>query len=90
MEKNLISMAREVEKLRAELTNSEKRAWATAGTPGGPYGTKLGTASVGYSGPYAEAYGLHLSQGGVEKGSQYGSGSDPWGSFEKQRSHARR
>jgi septal ring factor EnvC (AmiA/AmiB activator) len=90
MEKNLISMAREVEKLRAELTNSEKRAWATAGTPGGPYGTKLGTGSVGYSGPYAEAYGLHLSQGGVEKGSQYGSGSDPWGSFEKQRSHARR
>lgn len=26
MEKNLVSMAREVEKLRAELTNAEKRA----------------------------------------------------------------
>lgn len=90
MEKNLISMAREVEKLRAELTNSEKRAWGAAGNTGGAYGTKLGAAGVGYAGPYAEAYGLHLAPGSAEKGSQYGSGSDPWGSYEKQRSHGRR
>lgn len=30
MEKNMISMAREVEKLRAELANAEKRALAAA------------------------------------------------------------
>jgi len=90
MEKNLISMAREVEKLRAELTNSEKRAWGSAVNTGGPYGTKLGSAGVGYSGPYAEAYGLHPVQGATEKAAPYGSGSDPWGSFEKQRSHGRR
>ena len=36
MEKNLISMAREVEKLRAEVANAEKRARAAAaaGTQG--------------------------------------------------------
>lgn len=27
MEKNLVSMAREVEKLRADFTNSDGRAW---------------------------------------------------------------
>ncbi|KAH9313517.1 hypothetical protein KI387_022144, partial [Taxus chinensis] len=89
MEKNLISMAREVEKLRAELTNSEKRSWG-ASNPGGPYGAKLGSAAVGYSGPYAETYGMHLAQPGAEKGSQYGVGPDPWGAYEKPRSHGRR
>lgn len=89
MEKNLISMAREVEKLRAELTNSEKRVWS-AGNPGGPYGAKLGHAEMGYSGPYAEAYGLHPVQGGAEKGSQYGAGPGSWGAYDKQRALGRR
>lgn len=88
MEKNLISMAREVEKLRAELTNSEKRAWGVS-NPGGPYGSKLGSVP-GYSGPYAETYGMHVAQPGAEKGSQYGAGPDPWGVYEKPRSHGRR
>lgn len=32
MEKNLLTMARELEKLRAEMANAEKRARATAAT----------------------------------------------------------
>lgn len=32
MEKNLVSMAREVEKLRAELTNVDSRAWGAGRT----------------------------------------------------------
>eukprot|EP00252_Welwitschia_mirabilis_P020258 TRINITY_DN4928_c0_g1_i2.p1 TRINITY_DN4928_c0_g1~~TRINITY_DN4928_c0_g1_i2.p1 ORF type:complete len:262 (+),score=67.66 TRINITY_DN4928_c0_g1_i2:189-974(+) len=59
MEKNLISMAREVEKLRADLSNSEKRSW-NAPNASGLYGSsKLGSSAVGYSGSYGDVYGMH-------------------------------
>ncbi|MCO5549356.1 hypothetical protein L7F22_002826 [Adiantum nelumboides] len=50
MEKNLVSMAREVEKLRAELTNAEKKV------RGGGYGGSYGTEG-GY-GAYGDGYGV--------------------------------
>ncbi|ERM99090.1 protein FLX-like 3 [Amborella trichopoda] len=75
MEKNLISMAREVEKLRAELVGLEQR--------GGHYGLKLGSPEIGVGGPYGDGYGHHM--GGGEKGPMYGVGSGAWGSYDKSR-----
>ncbi|KAI3789782.1 hypothetical protein L2E82_02586 [Cichorium intybus] len=61
MEKNLVSMAREVEKLRAELTNIDVGKWDA----GGSYGMAFGR----------DGYGAHL--GGGDQGPWYGSSSDP-------------
>lgn len=90
MEKNLISMAREVEKLRAELANVDKRGRAAA-NPGAPYAWNYGSAEMGYpSSAYGDGYGMHPVQGGAESGGQYGAGAAPWGAYEMQRSHVRR
>eukprot|EP01018_Ginkgo_biloba_P001031 Gb_37373 [translate_table: standard] len=90
MEKNLISMAREVEKLRAELANSDKRGRG-AGNPGGAYGGNYGNAEMGFSGgSYGDGYGMHPVQGGAEGGAQYGAGAAPWGAYDMQRAHGRR
>nr|ACN40624.1 unknown [Picea sitchensis] len=90
MEKNLISMAREVEKLRAELANADKRG-RVAANPGGAYAGNYGGAEMGYSGgAYGDGYGVHPAQGGAESGGQYGAGAAPWGAYEMQRSHVRR
>lgn len=79
MEKNLVSMAREVEKLRAELANSDARPWAS----GGPYGMNFSSSDGGFSAPYGNGYGAHL--GAADKGPLYGSGSASWGGLEKSR-----
>eukprot|EP00262_Sarcandra_glabra_P001351 TRINITY_DN1141_c0_g1_i2.p1 TRINITY_DN1141_c0_g1~~TRINITY_DN1141_c0_g1_i2.p1 ORF type:complete len:272 (-),score=74.31 TRINITY_DN1141_c0_g1_i2:327-1142(-) len=70
MEKNLVSMAREVEKLRADLT-------------GGAYGMKLSSPEGGFPSSYGDGYGLH--PGIADKGPLYGVGSGSWGSLEKPR-----
>ncbi|KAL6984958.1 hypothetical protein U1Q18_018339 [Sarracenia purpurea var. burkii] len=59
MEKNLVGMAREVEKLRAEVLNVEKRARAPNPYGGGPYmhPDPLYPASVHGGGAYSENYG---------------------------------
>ncbi|OAY69935.1 protein FLX-like 3 isoform X2 [Ananas comosus] len=62
MEKNLVSMAREIEKLRAEL---EKRG---RGPVPGPYGMPKANPEMGFSGGFREGYG-------ADKGF-YGGG--PW------------
>ncbi|XP_077212972.1 protein FLX-like 1 isoform X2 [Tasmannia lanceolata] len=64
MEKNMISMAREVEKLRAELANAEKRARAAAAaaaaaSPGPGYAGSYGNPEMGYGGSsYSDVYGM--------------------------------
>ncbi|KAI5069418.1 hypothetical protein GOP47_0015719 [Adiantum capillus-veneris] len=85
MEKNLVSMAREVEKLRAELTNAEKKV------RGGGYGGSYG--SEGGYGSYADGYGVsQLNSGPVSgagtgadatgPGVPYGAGAGPaWGAY---------
>ncbi|KAI7985912.1 Protein FLX-like 3 [Camellia lanceoleosa] len=80
MENNLVSMAREVEKLRAELANSDGRPWAT----GGPYGIKFSSPEGGFPAPYGDGYGVHLGAA-ADKGPLYGSGSASWGGLEKPR-----
>ncbi|GER53509.1 protein kinase PKN/PRK1 [Striga asiatica] len=76
MEKNLVSMAREVEKLRSELAVSGARTL----NAGGPYGLKFSNPDATYPAPY-DGYGIH--QGALEKGSMYGSSSTSWGGHEK-------
>ncbi|MED6193046.1 hypothetical protein PIB30_015248 [Stylosanthes scabra] len=87
MEKNLVSMAREVEKLRAELASADGRQWGA----GGHYGTQFGSPPKGgYPAPYADgygSYGVHL--GSVEKGPLYGAGATSRKGPEKSRTNRR-
>ncbi|KAK8935475.1 hypothetical protein KSP39_PZI013834 [Platanthera zijinensis] len=82
MEKNMISLAREVEKLRVELANAEKRARASAAA------AVAANPNLGYTDGYSDAYGntgmvyggnaynmpynLHQVQQGADVSAQYG------------------
>ncbi|KAG8364829.1 hypothetical protein BUALT_Bualt18G0039300 [Buddleja alternifolia] len=80
MESKLISMAREMEKLRAELANAEKRAHPTTavGNQGSNYNAYYGNPESGY--PYPVRYGMtptnatHQAPPGAESYPQYGPG----------------
>lgn len=95
MEKNMISMAREIEKLRAELANAEKRARASAAAaaaaaPGPGYAAGYGNSEMHYSGnSYPEPYAMHQVQGAADAGPQYGPGAIPHGPYDMQ-PHAHR
>ncbi|XP_010502056.1 PREDICTED: protein FLX-like 1 [Camelina sativa] len=69
MEHKLVAMARELEKLRAEIANSESRAHATGpvGNPGGvAYGGGYGNPEAGYPvNPYQPNYVMNPAQAGV-------------------------
>ncbi|CAE5967306.1 unnamed protein product [Arabidopsis arenosa] len=69
MEHKLVAMARELEKLRAEIVNSETRAHATGpvGNPGGvAYGGGYGNPEAGYPvNPYQPNYAMNPAQAGV-------------------------
>lgn len=79
MEKNLVSMARELEKLRAELASGEARNWGA----GGAYGVKLSSPEAGFAPSYGDGYGLH--SGHADKAPLYGMGSGSWGAYDKSR-----
>ncbi|KAJ0264073.1 Protein FLX-like 1 [Hirschfeldia incana] len=72
MEQKLVAMARELEKLRAEIASSESRAHATGpvGNPGGVgYGGYGNHEAAGYAvNPYQPNYAMNpaQAQGGVE------------------------
>ncbi|KAL2332289.1 hypothetical protein Fmac_019870 [Flemingia macrophylla] len=83
MEKNLVSMAREVEKLRAELASADGRHWGA----GGPYGTKFANTEGSFPTPYADGYGVHL--GAADKGPMYGVGAASRKGHEKPRMNRR-
>ncbi|KAK2425202.1 protein FLX [Trifolium repens] len=83
MEKNMVSMAREVEKLRAELASMDGRHWKA----GVPYGTQFGSPEGGFPPPYADGYGMHM--GAAEKGPLYGVGAASRKAHEKPRSNRR-
>ncbi|KAL1551653.1 protein FLX-like 3 [Salvia divinorum] len=78
MEKNMVGMAHEVEKLRSELANSGARAW----NAGGAYGMKYKNPDANFPAPYDDAYG-------VRQGPSYGSSSASWGGHEKPRMNRR-
>ncbi|XP_074381979.1 protein FLX-like 3 isoform X2 [Apium graveolens] len=58
MEKNSVSMAREVEKLRAEHASVEVRSWAAA--TGRNYGMNLNTSEGGFQAPFGEGYRVRM------------------------------
>lgn len=74
MEKNLVNMAREVEKLRAVVSDS--RPWAA----GGAYALNFGSPEGGFS-TYGNPYGLH--SGLADKGPSYDMGSGPFSDRKK-------
>ncbi|GMH24897.1 hypothetical protein Nepgr_026740 [Nepenthes gracilis] len=86
MEKKLVTMARELEKLRAEIANAEKRARAAAaiGDAGG-YNANYANPEVGYAAgnPYS-GYGMNPGVGG-ESYPYYGAGPGGWGQYDTQR-----
>ncbi|KAI3450315.1 hypothetical protein Pfo_006980 [Paulownia fortunei] len=84
MEKHMISMAREVEKLRSELANAEKRAMAaataavSAANPGPGYAIHQRNLEPGYSGnSLSDPHAVH--QGTFDASSTYGLGAGPPG-----------
>ncbi|KAK4278528.1 hypothetical protein QN277_016364 [Acacia crassicarpa] len=83
MDKNIIIMTREVEKLRVELSNAEKRARATAAAsavtamnPSLGYPPNYDSPEMGYGGfAYSDSYGMHQIQGGANAHPQYAPGA---------------
>ncbi|KAA0060007.1 hypothetical protein IC582_027557 [Cucumis melo] len=69
MEKGMVSMSQEVEKLRAELANAEKRARAAAAviSPFSGYAAAYGHPDIRYGGSSypPDPYGMHQVQGGA-------------------------
>ncbi|KAH7301802.1 hypothetical protein KP509_23G044000 [Ceratopteris richardii] len=77
MEKNIVSMAREVEKLRAELATMEKKARSGYG---GGYGPEAAYSSVP---SYADGYGMGQMGSAVDGGVSFGAGGlTSWGAYE--------
>ncbi|KAF8090978.1 hypothetical protein N665_0460s0019 [Sinapis alba] len=68
MEKNMVSMAREVEKLRAELATVDSRPWGF----GGSYGMNFNNIDGAYRGSYGETDGF---LGSSERSQYYSHGS---------------
>ncbi|KAI3901222.1 hypothetical protein MKX01_039748 [Papaver californicum] len=89
MEKNLVSMAREVEKLRADFVGGDKAHGRPPWTAGAPYGMKHGSPEGGFPTPYGDGYGLHQMPSGAaqgaDKGPMYGVGSGSWAGLDKHR-----
>lgn len=95
MEENMVSMAREIEKLHAELANAEKRARAAAAaaaaaaSPGPGYAAGYGIPEMGYgANSYTGPYAAH--QGTADVGAQYVSGAVPHGHYDMQQHHLHR
>ncbi|CAL5097942.1 unnamed protein product [Urochloa decumbens] len=79
MEKNMISMAQEIEQMRAELAKFEVRPWGTVGT----YGMQMGSPEVAFTKPYEDSYNIHA--GVSEKGHLHPPESSSWGTYDKNR-----
>uniref|UniRef100_A0A453K6B5 Protein FLX-like 3 n=1 Tax=Aegilops tauschii subsp. strangulata TaxID=200361 RepID=A0A453K6B5_AEGTS len=55
MEKSMISMAQEIQQMRAELANFDGRPWGT----GGAHGMKLGSPEATFPTQYGDKYNIH-------------------------------
>ncbi|KAG9145641.1 hypothetical protein Leryth_026893 [Lithospermum erythrorhizon] len=88
MENKLLTIHREVEKLRAEMANAEKRALAASAvaSPGGNYNANYGNQPTGYAvPPYPSGYGMNpvypMQSAGAESYPQYGPAPGAWGAY---------
>ncbi|KAF0903633.1 hypothetical protein E2562_028191 [Oryza meyeriana var. granulata] len=89
MQKKLISVASEVEKLRAE---AEKRSRAAVSGGNQVYVGGYGNPKAAYAAnPYNAGYNINQANA-ADSGSQYGPGSThtPWGAYDMQRATGRR
>ncbi|KQK16076.1 hypothetical protein BRADI_1g26600v3 [Brachypodium distachyon] len=83
MQKKLVSVASEVEKLRAEVVNAEKRSRAAVSASNQGYAGSYGNPNANYpANPYNAGYNMN----------QYGAGSthSSWGGYDMQRASGRR
>ncbi|KAJ6423524.1 hypothetical protein OIU84_024480 [Salix udensis] len=98
MEKKLVGMAREMEKLRAEIANAEKRARAAAavGNPAAAYNANYGNPETGYAAnPISvclqhESCKISMCKLNAESFPQYGAGPGSWGAYDLQRAQGPR
>ncbi|KAK1322052.1 hypothetical protein QJS10_CPA03g01103 [Acorus calamus] len=97
MEKNMISMRREIDSLRAELADAEKRALAAAaaaaaaGNPGPGFAANYGNPEMGYGGNiYPTGYAVPQVQNAAAVGSQYGAGISPYPQYDVQQAYVQR
>ncbi|XAR60775.1 hypothetical protein NMG60_11034272 [Bertholletia excelsa] len=97
MEKNMISMAREIEKLRAELANAEKRARAAAAaaaaaaSPSPGLAAGYGHPDMGFGGhSYSDPYAVHRVEGSADAGPQYNPATAAHGPYDAQQAYAHR
>lgn len=77
MEQNMLAIAREIEKLHAELANAEKRARAAAAAanPSPGYAGSYSNPEVAYGGtPCTDPYVMHQVQGVTNNGLPFVSG----------------
>ncbi|KAL6840687.1 hypothetical protein ACP4OV_029551 [Aristida adscensionis] len=94
MQKNLISVASEVEQLRAEAANAQKRSRAAVVPSGnqGSYVGSYGNPRANYiANPYNAGYNMNQANA-TDSGSQYGPASThgSWGAYDMQRASGRR
>lgn len=97
MENKLLTIHREVEKLRAEMANAEKRARAAAavGNPGGNYANYGNPETVYAVPPYPAGYGMNPAypvhpQAGAEGYPRYGPAPGAWGGYDMQQAQGPR
>lgn len=99
MESNLVTMAREMEKLRAELANAEKRAPAApaVGNPGMSYNANYANPESGYpANPYPYGYAMLPPPNSMQPAPagaghpQYAPGPSAWGSYDPNRGQGSR
>ncbi|CAK7351791.1 unnamed protein product [Dovyalis caffra] len=91
MEKKLVAMAREMEKLRAEIANAEKRARAAAAVGNPAYNANYANPETGYTAnPYQAVYGMNPVHANAENFPQYGAGPGSWGAYDIQRAQGPR
>ncbi|CAN1168746.1 Protein FLX-like 3 [Linum perenne] len=74
LERNMVSMAREVEKLRAERVSANPRSWDA----GGPYGLRFGNPDGALSATYGHGYASYMDSTASDISPSYGTGSASW------------
>ncbi|TVU51317.1 hypothetical protein EJB05_02733, partial [Eragrostis curvula] len=77
MEKNMNSMAQEIDQMRTELAKFDVRPWGTGGT----YGIQMSSPEGTFSTPYGDSYNIH--SGVSEKGSLLPPESSSWSKYDK-------
>ncbi|KAL6656583.1 hypothetical protein ACP70R_004363 [Stipagrostis hirtigluma subsp. patula] len=92
MQKNLISVASEVEKLRADVANAENRSRVAVSTGNQGFVGSYGNPKANYvANPYSAGYSMNQANA-ADSGSQYGSAPThgSWGAYDMQRASGRR